>query len=155
MNNEVVIMIGAPGCGKSTWGEQYAKDNGFTYLSSDRNRARCGKGEDDQKASARAFALLRLEMSTALDNGENVLVDATFMSRKARKDFVNIGRAKNARIRAVSFELPREIIIERNAKRAAAGGRNVPTFVIDNMLKNYEAPQQPEFDDVVIINEQG
>jgi predicted kinase len=151
MNKEAVLMIGPPGCGKSTWGEKYAKDNGFTYLSSDRNRARCGKSEDDQKASARAFALLKLEMTTALDNGENVLVDATFMSKKARKDFVDIARGSGAHLRAVSFELPRNVILERNASRAAKGGRNVPTFVIDKMLSNYEVPASPEFDEVLII----
>jgi predicted kinase len=144
-------MIGAPGCGKSTWGEKYATEMGYTYLSSDRNRARCGTGEDDQKASARAFALLRLEMGVALDTGSSVVIDATFMSKKARKDFVTIARDHGVKLKAVSFELPRETILERNAKRASIGGRNVPEWVIDKMLGNYEAPVAPEFDEVIIF----
>jgi len=147
-----VLTIGAPGSGKSTWGEKFALDNGYTYLSSDRNRARVGRGEDDQQASARAFALLKEEMGAALDRGENVVVDATFMSRKARKDFVNIARGRGAHLRAVSFELPREVIVERNSKRAAAGGRDVPAFVIDRMLGNYQKPESPEFDEVTTFN---
>ncbi len=146
----VLILIGAPGCGKSTWGEKFAADNGYTYLSSDRNRARVGRGEDDQQASARAFSLLKQEMREALDRGENVVVDACFVSRKARKDFVNIARSRGAYLRAVTFELPREIIIERNAKRAASGGRNVPVFVIDRMLGNYQKPEFPEFDEITV-----
>jgi predicted kinase len=146
----VIILIGAPGCGKSTWGEKFARDNGYTYLSSDRNRARVGRGEDDQQASARAFGLLKQEMGEALDRGENVVVDACFVSRKARRDFVNIGRGRGAHLRAVTFELPREVIIERNAKRAASGGRDVPAFVIDRMLGNYQKPESPEFDEVTI-----
>lgn len=148
----VILTIGSPGSGKSTWGEKFAKDNGYTYLSSDRNRARVGTGEEDLKASARAFTLLKKEMGEALDRGENVVVDATFMYKKARRDFVNIGRSRGAHLRAVTFEIDRKTILERNAKRAASGGRNVPTFVIDQMLGKYEKPQSPEFDEVTVIN---
>lgn len=147
----VVLTIGAPGSGKSTWGEKFAKDNGYTYLSSDRNRARVGKSEEDQQASARAFTLLKKEMGEALDRGENVVVDACFVSKKARRDFVNIARGHGAHLRAVTFEIDRKTILERNAKRAAAGGRDVPRFVIDRMLGNYEKPQSPEFDEVTVI----
>jgi predicted kinase len=146
-----VLTIGAPGSGKSTWGEKFAKDNGYTYLSSDKNRARVGRGEDDQQASARAFALLKEEMGAALDSGENVVIDACFTSKKARRDFVNIARGRGAHLRAVTFELPREVIVERNSKRAASGGRNVPVFVIDRMLGNYQKPETPEFDEVTIF----
>jgi predicted kinase len=151
MNNIAILTIGAPGSGKSTWGEKFAKDNGYIYLSSDRNRARVGTGEEDLKASARAFALLKEEMGAALDRGENVVVDATFMSKKARRDFVNIARGRGAHLRAVVFDLPRKLILERNSKRAKAGGRDVPQFVIDRMLGNYEKPESPEFDEVTFI----
>ena len=149
----VILTLGAPSSGKSTWGEQFAKDNSYTYLSSDRNRARVGRGEDDQRASAAAFALLKEEMGAALDRGENVVVDACFTSKKARRDFVNIARGRGTRLLAVAFELQRSIILERNAKRAAGGGRDVPTWVIDRMLSNYEQPESPEFDEVTVITQ--
>lgn len=151
--NNVILLCGAPGSGKSTWAINFVKESGYTYLSSDRNRARVGKGEDDIKASGRAFALLNKELGEALDRGENVVVDATFMSKKARSDYVTIARRRNCHLKAVVFELDRAIILERNAKRAKAGGRFVPIFVIDKMLSNYEKPEFPEFDEVTIINE--
>jgi len=147
-----ILLVGAPGSGKSTWGEKFAKDNGYTYLSSDRNRARVGRGEDDQQASALAFALLKTEMTMALNRGENVVVDATFMSRKSREDFVKIARDRGAFLKAVVFDIPRETILKQNAKRAASGGRNVPISVIDKMLSNYQKPEPPEFDEVIIRN---
>lgn len=148
----VILTIGAPGSGKSTWGEKFADSNKYIYLSSDRNRARVGRGEDDQQASAKAFELLKTELSSALKNNKNVVVDATFMSRKARRDFVNISRKYKAELKAVTFELPREIILQRNAKRASMGGRNVPDNIIDRMINNYERPQFPEFDEVIVID---
>lgn len=146
----VVLTIGAPGSGKSTWGEKFALDNGYTYLSSDRNRARVGRGEEDQQASYRAFNLLKKEMGEALDRGENVIVDACFMSRKARRDFVNIARGRGAYLRAVIFEVPIVTVLKRNAKRAASGGRNVPEFAIRKMASNYQRPEPTEFDEIEI-----
>jgi len=148
---EVILLVGAPGSGKSTWGEKYAADNGMTYLSSDKNRARLGTGEEDQSVSARAFALLKTEMNHALQNEKNVVIDATFMSIKARKEFVAIARLHNAHLRAVVFELLRETILSRNKRRADAGGRNVPEDVIDKMLDKYQRPDKPEFDEVTFI----
>lgn len=92
-------------------------------------------------------------MAKSLSDGKNVVVDATFMHRKARKDFVKIARDANAYLQAVVFNIPKETILERNAKRAASGGRNVPIHVIDRMLTNYEKPEVPEFDEVTFINE--
>lgn len=152
-SNEVIMLIGAPGSGKSTWGEKFANDNGYIYLSSDKNRARLGKGEDDQDVSARAFALLKEEMEKSLTNGENVILDATFMHHKARKDFIKISKKFDVYLRAVIFKLPREIIIERNALRAASGGRNVPEAIIDRMLYLYEEPTLIDFDEITTINE--
>lgn len=151
MSNIAILTIGPPGSGKSTWGEKFAQDNGYTYLSSDRNRARVGTGEDDQKASARAFALLRKEMDHALLKGQNVLVDACFVSKKSRHDFIVIARKHAAYLKAVTFELDRNVMLERNMKRAKNGGRNVPVFVIDRMLRNYVKPEPPEFDEVETI----
>jgi protein phosphatase len=151
--SEAIIMIGVPGSGKSTFGENLALTNGYIYLSSDRNRARLGTGEEDQTASARAFALLKLEMNQALTEGKNVIIDACFVSQKSRKEFVEIAREKGARIKAISFELPREVVIERNALRATNGGRNVPLFVIDRMLGNYQAPTLEEFDEVEFVRQ--
>lgn len=152
-NTTVIILIGAPGSGKSTFGKKFALNNDYIYLSSDENRARIGNGEDDQAASGGAFALLRLEMEQALNNNRNVVVDACFTSIKARHDYVKLAKDKGAHLKAISFELPREVILERNAKRAKSGGRNVPTFVIDRMLGNYQAPTIGEFDEVQFIRE--
>ena len=145
--SKVIMTIGVPASGKSTWGEKYATDNGYTYLSSDRNRARLGTGEEDQKASARAFSLLKLELGEALGRGENVVVDACFNHKKARREIINIARGHGAQLRAVVFKVPREELLRRNQTRS----RVVPPFVIDRMLNMWEEPTTEEFDEITIV----
>lgn len=151
-NSTVVLLCGAPGSGKSTFGKKFAEENNFVYLSSDTNRARLGKNEDDQSVSAKAFNLLKKEMNETLEQHKDVVVDATFMSRKARKDFVQIARNHDSLVRAIVFNLDKSVIVERNNKRGESGGRKVPEFIIDRMLSNYQEPTTEEFDEIIFMN---
>jgi predicted kinase len=50
------------------------------------------------------------------------------------------------------FECEKTVLLARNAKRGAEGGRNVPEKVIDDMLARYQRPEVPEFDEVVFVH---
>lgn len=152
MSSIAYILIGAPGSGKSTWGKQLAEKNAnVVRLCPDDFRAKFGWGEGDQSVSAQAFAATRNGMDEALRNGKDVLIDATNMYRKTRKDFVNIAKKHGATTVAVVFEAEKSLLLERNAKRGSEGGRNVPEDVIDRMLGKYERPNELEFDQVDFI----
>jgi len=147
------ILIGAPGSGKSTWGKQFVTDNpGVVRLCPDEFRAKLGWGEADQSVSPQAFAATRSGMESALKEGKDVLIDATNMHRKARKDFLSIAKRYNANKIAIVFEATRDTLIERNAIRGASGGRIVPIDVIDRMLSNYEIPTHADFDELRFIS---
>jgi predicted kinase len=147
MSVEAYILIGAPGSGKSTWGKNFVEKNPeVVRLCPDDFRAKFGTGEDDQSVSAQAFGATRYGMEEALRAGKSVVIDATNMYRKTRKDFIKIAKAHNATTVAVVFEATKETLLERNASRGAAGGRNVPEDVIDRMLGRYERPNELEFD---------
>lgn len=147
-----ILLIGAPGSGKTTWGKFYAEKNGIVRLCPDEFRAKLGTGEDDQSVSAAAFAMTKSAMGNALDAGKSVMIDATLMYRKARKDFINIARGRVAKTMAVVFEADKATLLERNKMRGLAGGRNVPEAVIDSMLSKYQPPVKgEEFDEVVYI----
>ena len=63
-------------------------------------------------------------------------------------DFDDIDKVKET-----NFEVTEQTAIERNAKRASEGGRNVPTHVIQAMLAKYQTPSQGEgFDEVKFIS---
>lgn len=147
------ILVGAPGSGKSTWGKKIAQNNpNLVRLCPDEFRAKFGWGEGDQSVSPQAFAATRSGMETALKEGKDVLIDATSMNRKSRKDFVDIAKKHNAKKIAVVFEATRETLIERNKKRGEEGGRVVPTDVIDRMLGKYEVPTHADFDEITFIS---
>lgn len=147
------ILIGAPGSGKSTWGKQFVTDNpGVIRLCPDDFRAKFGWGEGDQSVSPQAFAATRSGMESALSEGKDVMIDATSMHRKARKDFLIIAKKYNATKIAVVFETTREMLIERNRKRGEEGGRVVPNDIIERMLNNYEVPTHADFDEITFIN---
>jgi predicted kinase len=147
------ILIGAPGSGKSTWGKKFVTDNpGVVRLCPDEFRAKFGTGESDQSVSAQAFSATRVGMEHALNSGKDVLIDATNMHHKGRKDFLVIAKKYNATKIAIVFEAAREILIERNQKRGAEGGRVVPDNVIDRMLSNYQVPTHADFDEIKFIS---
>lgn len=151
--NRLIITVGAPGSGKSTCIEKHRdKYPDVTLISSDQLRGVFGKDENDQSVSGRVFQYMENEVDRLLAEGKDVCIDATNMHLKARKPWVNLAGIHNAKLIAYVFVVDRDILIERNQKRGAAGGRNVPIDVIDRMLNNYITPSKSEgFDEVHFI----
>lgn len=147
---KVVILIGAPGCGKSTWCKTHA-DPSFVYISTDGFRAKFGTGEEDQTVSTKAFRAAELAMEIALAKRKSVLIDATNMYPGRRKMWLEIAKKYGATTEAVVFEVDRTVLINRNIERAQRGGRDVGVPVIDMMLSKYVRPLPNEFDKVTFI----
>lgn len=146
----LVVMVGAPASGKSTFGKKFAEEHGLNYISSDELRARFGTGENDQTVSGAVFGYIKRTIPQLLSSGKSVLIDATSMSKSDRKDYVKFADAVGAYKIAVTFEVDRNTLIKRNQERGAKGGRNVPVEVIDRMLSKYQRPDSTEFDKVVV-----
>ena len=142
----LIILVGPPASGKSTWGKKFALDNGIVYVSTDKIRSEIGSGEEDQSVSAAAFAIARRRVSAALSADKTVMIDATSVNKKARKDWINLGRGHGAFIVAVAFEVPREELLRRDAQR----DRHVGVEVIDKFINKYEQPTEDEVDKVII-----
>ena len=146
-------LIGAPGSGKSTWGKNFAEVNPqMVRLCPDEFRAKFGKGEDDQSVSAQAFSATNRGMEDALKDGKSVIIDATNMYRKTRKQFLDIAKKYEAKTIAIVFEVDKNTLMTRNQKRGEEGGRNVPVDIIQRMLNRYECPTLQEVDEVKFIS---
>jgi predicted kinase len=62
---------------------------------------------------------------------------------------VKLGRQLGAKLVAHVFKADRKTLIERVENRAANGGLNVPTDVIDKYIAQFEQPDRTEFDEIV------
>lgn len=149
----IVITIGAPGSGKSTWVQNYKKLNPQTKtFSSDQLRSVFGKDENDQSVSKIVFEHIRNEVEKCLRENVSVCIDATNMHLKARKPWVDLSKKYNVDIKAYVFIEDRSILIDRNINRGRMGGRNVPVEIIDRMLNNYYPPSFLEgFKDIFYV----
>ena len=150
MNNTLYITVGLPGSGKSTYVKNFIKDKEIEYLSSDSLRAVYGKDETDQSVTSIVFGHIKRKVDEFLKDGKNVLVDATSVNRKERRDYINTAKKYGAKVVAIVFKMDRQGLIDRNKKRGEQGGREVPTFVIDKMLNKFEEPSDSEGIDVMI-----
>jgi protein phosphatase len=142
----LIILVGPPGSGKTTWGKDFANKNNMTYVSTDEIRGEIGKGEADQSVSAAAFGVAKQRVSQALSQGKHTMIDATSVNKKARKDWINMGRGHGAYVISVAFEVSTDELYRRDAQRP----RHVGKEIIDRFVGKYQRPDTTEVDKVII-----
>ncbi len=133
-----IMLIGLPGCGKSTLANQLKTDQ-TVLLSSDSIREELYGSEDDQTDPSRVFGKMFSRTVAALDAGLDVIYDATNTTRKLRVNTLQrLQKAVTAKYitEAIVVYTGLDEVKFRNSTRA----RVVPEYVIDNMLKNFELP---------------
>lgn len=140
---KIVITVGLPGSGKST----YLERGGFNAISSDEIRRLIADDAGDQTIHARVFATIRYLIRQRLSVARPVTyVDATHLTRWERKPYVQLARRHDCEIEALFFDVPVEVCIARNSVRE----RVVPEEAILKMAKVMEPPAIEEgFDQVI------
>lgn len=135
-------MVGLPGAGKSTFAKAHPE---CVVISTDAIRAEMFGSEDCQENGNDVFAEAHRRVTKALQDGHDVIIDATNVTRKARKQWLK----HTARHVAVYVATDVEECKRRNAQR----DRHVPTEVIDGMAQRLTIPTAGEegFDEVIII----
>lgn len=133
------MLIGLPGCGKSTLANKFKDTYHKVVLSSDSIREELFGDEDEQMEPERVFATMFHRTVQALEDDFDVIYDATNINRKLRMN--TLERLK----KAVSKPFTAEAVvvytdIAEVKRRNASRSRVVPEYVIDNMLKNFELP---------------
>lgn len=139
-----IMMIGLPGSGKSTAAKELAEITGAKIFSSDAYRAIYGSGEEDQSKNAFIFQKLREDVIDALKNNKDVILDATNISIKSRRSWLN-SLPKETFKQAYLVLASYETCLRQNAQRE----RHVPEFVIKRMYKQFETPSLYEGFDMI------
>jgi predicted kinase len=117
----LVLTIGLPGSGKSTFARRLAPQIDAIILESDALR-RLLFGEPSYSAteSRRLFAALHAAARELLTSGRNVIIDATSVKESDRRPAYQISEVTGARLVQLKFSTPEDVIEQRLARRADA-----------------------------------
>jgi predicted kinase len=133
----VVLSIGLPGSGKSTW----FKRRNILPLSSDMARILLFDDVTEQRYQDLVFSTLRSMLrARLLARRPWNYVDATNLSPHERRSWVKLAHDFGYEAHAVFFDVPPEICIERNRRR----DRNVPEDVMQRMAAKLRPPKFEE-----------
>ena len=150
MNNDIpilVMIVGLPGSGKSTYANELVNNLDVIICSSDIIRKELCGDINSQDKKEEVFKVLHNRIKKNLRNNKSVIYDATNINSKRRRAFLaelkNIFCYKKCVIMATPFEE----CCNRNDLR----DRNVPYDVIKRMYMNWNTPYWFEgWDDIVI-----
>ena len=133
----VVLAIGLPGSGKSSW----FKRNSIIPLSSDLVRGLLFDDPTEQRFQDLVFSTLRAMLRARMIAGRPWnYIDATNLSPKERHSWIKMAKDFGYEAHAVFFDVPTEVCMERNRMRS----RNVPDEIMQRMGQKLRPPKFDE-----------
>jgi predicted kinase len=141
----VVLAIGLPGSGKTTWFGR----RGVTPLSSDLLRNILFDDVEEQRYQGLVFSTLRsLLRARLIARMPWNYVDATNLSIHERRQWIKMAKSFGYEVQAVFFDVPLEVCLERNRQR----DRSVSEDVMRKMAEKLKPPLFEEgFEKIIVV----
>lgn len=141
MNKPILtVMVGISGSGKSFHANKLQSSLNAKLIETDALRQELLGSVQDQTQNGRIFAVARDRVNKFLAEGHNVIIDATSLNPKERRDWIKIAHDNGAEVHAHFVSVSVEIAKARNLQRL----RQVPDWVIDKQVAKLQAPSKNE-----------
>jgi predicted kinase len=139
---KIIVLVGLPGSGKSTYLENLRRDNlPVNAISSDEMRRLLADDVTDQTIHRRVFASMRYLVRQRLALSRPVTyVDATHLTPGERRPYIVLANLHDGEAEALFFDVPLEVCLARNRLRP----RVVPDDVIRQMARRLVPPSIQE-----------
>jgi predicted kinase len=142
MDQELIVLVGNIGTGKSLFASKYAKD-GYLVINNDALVAMTNGGEYARYNLAHGKIhreMVERAVALALFSGNSVVIDKTNMSKAERKTWISAARRYDAKAVCVDFGQGDGDSLERRIKNDKGVTHDTWCRVHESMFERYEAP---------------
>lgn len=139
INNEIIIMIGCQGSGKSFISNQIKNKFGYVVVN-----------QDILKTKKKCFSLV----NELISKKKNIIIDSTNPDKQSRKVWIDIANKNKYNIRAILMTTDNGVANHNNHYRHLVTGCKIVPKVAYNIFKSkYQEPKKSEgFSDIIKIN---
>lgn len=144
----VVIGIGIPGSGKTTFLKKLATETEAAYVCADDIRKEITGSAINHDHESEVWEIFYQRIDAALDNGEDIYIDVTNAVGTNRRKLATHCKSKSRMVIGIWFDMPVDVCKQRNSSRS----RVVPDYAIDRMLKQLEVDPPTKQDGFDILH---
>ena len=152
---DFVMLCGLPGSGKSRYAKSIQDALGHKIVCPDSIRKEWYGDESIQGNGWAVFKEVFRRIVNHLRHGENVIFDATNISSRGRKDFLeNLKKAmENSNIEIIYKIVMMDTALQTCLRRNSSRARKVPEEVILRMSRKFSPPTMAEGWDFILFTQ--